>query len=74
VHPTTVTEPSTQRPDRTRYVLATLVGLTGFVWVLQGLGVIGGGFMVGDLFWSFAGAALLAVAIGYAALPRLRRR
>jgi hypothetical protein len=61
--------------DRTRLVVAAVIAGVGLVWVLQGIGVpIGGGFMVGDLFWSFAGAALVVVAIGYAVWPRLRRR
>ena len=65
----------TQRPDRTRLVVSVLVALVGLVWIAQGLGApIGGGFMVGDLFWAYAGLVLVALAIGYAALPRLRRR
>lgn len=68
MHPTTVT-------DRTRILVAAIVALVGVVWVAQGLGApIGGGFMVGDMFWVYAGAVLVAVAIGYAAWPRLRRR
>ena len=52
-----------------------MVALVGGVWVAQGLGVpIGGGFMVGDTFWALAGAVLVAVAVGYAAWPRLRRQ
>jgi ABC-type multidrug transport system permease subunit len=65
----------TQRPDRTRLVVSALVAFVGLVWIAQGLGApIGGGFMVGDLFWAYAGLVLVALAIGYAALPRLRRR
>jgi len=61
--------------DRTRYVVAALVGLTGFVWLLQGLGApIGGSFMVGDPFWAYAGALVVAVSIVYGAWPRLRHR
>jgi hypothetical protein len=61
--------------DRTRLVVAALVALTGLVWALQGLGApIGGSFMIGDRFWTFAGIALIAVAAGVAAWPRLRSR
>jgi len=69
VHATTVR-------DRTRWILATVAGLVGLVWVLQGLGVpIGrGSFMIGDIFWTWAGLALVAAAAVYAAWPRLRRR
>jgi hypothetical protein len=69
-----MTAPTT-RPDRTRLIIAAVVTLVGLVWVAQGLGApIGGGFMVGDLFWTFAGLVLVALAISYAAWPRLRRR
>ena len=61
--------------DRNRLVVAVVVALVGFVWMLQGLGApIGGGFMVGDPFWILAGAALIGAAALYAAWPRLRRR
>ena len=61
--------------DRTRIVVAGMVALVGAVWIAQGLGVpIGGGFMIGDTFWAFAGAALMAAGVAYAAWPRLRRR
>lgn len=52
-----------------------VVAAVGLVWMLQGLGVpIGGGFMIGNSFWTFAGAAIVALAIAYDAWPRLRRR
>jgi hypothetical protein len=57
-------------------LLAGIAAAVGVVWVLQGLGVpIGrGSFMIGDIFWTYAGAALVVVAVAYAAWPRLRRR
>jgi hypothetical protein len=68
VHPTTVS-------DRTRIVVAIVVALVGAVWIAQGVGVpIGGGFMVGDRFWAYAGIALMAGAALYGMWPRLRRR
>jgi hypothetical protein len=68
VHPTTVR-------DRTRVLVAVVTAAVGLVWIAQGLGVpIGGSFMVGDMFWAYAGAVLVAFAVGYAAWPRLRRR
>ena len=67
MHPTTVRA-------RTRSIVAFVVALVGFVWVLQGLGApIGGGFMVGDMFWAYAGGALMIGAIVYGSWPRLRR-
>lgn len=76
MHPTPVGSDRSPRRDRTRFVVAAVAALVGFVWVLQGLGVpIGrGSFMIGDTFWTYAGAALVVVAIAYAAWPRLRRR
>ena len=60
--------------DRTRLIVAAVVALVGAVWVAQGLGVpIGGSFMVGDMFWAFAGIVLIAAAALYASWPRLRR-
>jgi hypothetical protein len=61
--------------DRTRWIIAAVVGLTGLVWLLQGLGApIGGSFMVGDRFWAYAGGALMIGAVVYGWWPRLRRR
>ena len=53
-----------------------VVALVGVVWMAQGLGApIGGGFMVGNVFWAYAGAALSCSAHrATRAWPRLRRR
>jgi hypothetical protein len=70
-----VSGPFTPRGDRTRLVIAAVLALTGLVWAAQGLGApIGGSFMIGDRFWTLAGAGLLIAALGVAAWPRLRRR
>jgi hypothetical protein len=71
-----VVAPVSPRHDRTRFVLAAIAALVGLVWILQGLGVpIGrGSFMIGDIFWTWAGAALVVAAAAWAAWPRLRRR
>jgi hypothetical protein len=47
-----------------RYVLLILGGLMflmGGVWLLQGIGILPGSFMTGQLFWAMMGALLLAV-------------
>jgi hypothetical protein len=47
-----------------RYVLLILGGLMilmGGVWLLQGIGILPGSFMTGQLFWALMGALLLAV-------------
>jgi len=41
--------------------LAILCDLTGGVWILQGIGVLPGSFMTGDIVWAAIGAVLLFV-------------
>lgn len=41
--------------------LAVLLNLTGIVWILQGIGVLPGSFMTGDIMWAAIGAVLLFV-------------
>jgi len=41
--------------------LAVLLDLTGIVWILQGIGVLPGSFMTGDITWAAIGAVLLFV-------------
>jgi len=67
------TPPPQPRRDRTRYIVAVLMILVGLVWAAQGLGVpIGRGFMVGDLFWTWAGLALAIAGLVVAVWPRFR--
>jgi hypothetical protein len=39
--------------------LAILCGLTGMVWIFQGIGVLPGSFMTGQITWAAIGAVLL---------------
>jgi len=41
--------------------LAILCDLTGIVWILQGIGVLPGSFMTGEIVWAAIGAVLLFV-------------
>ena len=41
--------------------LAILCVLTGVVWILQGIGVLPGSFMTGQIVWAAIGALLLLV-------------
>jgi hypothetical protein len=41
--------------------LAILCDLTGIVWILQGIGVVPGSFMTGEIVWAAIGAVLLFV-------------
>jgi len=36
-----------------------LLDLTGIVWILQGIGVLPGSFMTGQIVWAAIGAVLL---------------
>jgi hypothetical protein len=42
-------------------VFAILCGLTGIVWILQGIGILPGSFMTGQIVWAAIGAVLLFV-------------
>jgi hypothetical protein len=47
-----------------RYALLIAGGLMilmGGVWLLQGIGILPGSFMTGQMFWAVMGAAFLAV-------------
>lgn len=54
------------------YVVAALLILTGVVWILQGIGVLPGSFMTGQIEWAVAG--VLSAAIGFGGIAWLRRR
>jgi hypothetical protein len=41
--------------------LAILCDLMGIVWILQGIGVLPGSFMTGQIVWAVIGAVLLFV-------------
>jgi hypothetical protein len=41
--------------------IAILCDLTGIVWILQGIGVLPGSFMTGEIVWAAIGAVLLFV-------------
>ncbi len=51
--------------------LGTVLMFFGLVWVLQGLGVLPGGFMGGERQWAVYGA--IAFAVGLALLVAARR-
>jgi hypothetical protein len=47
-----------------RYVLLIVGGLMilmGGIWLLQGIGILPGSFMTGQMIWAVIGAAFLAV-------------
>jgi hypothetical protein len=50
------------------------VDLVGLVFIGQGLGIIPGSVMTGDLFWAAVGVLMIGVTTVYLAWPQLRRR
>ena len=44
-------------------VLGALCVLMGVVWVLQGINVLPGSFMTGDINWSYRGGVLAAAGV-----------
>jgi len=60
---------------RTRWIIASVLAVVGAVWVGQGLGLLGGSTMTGDVRWALGGAALVAgaVVVGWTALRRRPR-
>lgn len=53
-------------------ILGVLMVLMGGVWFLQGINVLPGSFMTGELRWAVYGGILAAVGVGL--LWRARRR
>jgi hypothetical protein len=73
MHATPVGGTRSPSTGRSRFVVAAIAALVGLVWVLQGVGVLPGSFMTGDMLWAWIGLGLIGVAVVYAAWPRLRR-
>ncbi len=57
-------------------VLGALCVLMGAVWILQGVNVLPGSFMTGDITWSYRGGVLAAVglAVLFVALRKPRAK
>ena len=57
--------PPAPRRSPLSMVVAVAIGLTGLIWVLQGLGILtnGNSFMVGDPKWVLIGAACIMVGL-----------
>ena len=52
-------------------IVASLLVLSGFTWFLQGINVLPGSFMTGQIRWAVYGG--IAVAVGVALLLRASR-
>ena len=56
--------------SRGKWPLIVVTAAIGFIWLGQGLGVIGGSFMTGEPAWAIVGAGLI---VGAAVLTVKRR-
>ena len=54
-------------------VIGVLLTLFGVIWILQGIGVLPGSFMTGQLQWAVYGAIAVAVGLSLLVLTRGRR-
>lgn len=49
-------------------IVGSLLALGGLIWILQGVNILPGSFMTGDLRWAWRGASALIVGIVLIAL------
>jgi len=56
---------------RARLIIGIVLILIGLVWFFQGVGVIGGSFMTGEVLWAVIGA--IAVFLGGSLVRGARR-
>lgn len=56
-------------PKKFRRPTAYLLILIGTIWFLQGINILPGSFMTGEIGWAAAGAVCLALGIGLLARP-----
>lgn len=57
---------------RATVIVAAILVLIGVVWLLQGIGVLGGSAMTGSSFWAWVGG--LCIVAGGVLVARLARR
>ena len=56
-------------------VFCGLLSVAGVVWILQGIDILPGSVMTGDIRWAYRGAAVLVAGVfGLTGAVRLRRR
>ena len=55
-----------------RLFIAVLAALVGLVWIGQGIGLIGGSFMTGSIFWAVVGVVLVVLAVVLVVAERRR--
>lgn len=55
------------------YVLGGLLILAGGVWFLQGINILPGSFMTGQIQWAYNGAIAIAIGLALILFGRSRR-
>lgn len=55
------------------YILGGLLILGGAVWVLQGINILPGSFMTGQIQWAYNGAISIVIGIGLILFGRSRK-
>jgi hypothetical protein len=58
----------------TLYIVGAILILFGAIWILQGVNILPGSFMTGQIRWAVYGAIAVAVGIGLVLVARRRRR
>lgn len=51
-------------------IFGALVAILGAIWVLQGLNILPGSFMTGDMKWAIYGGVAIVVGLGLVAWSR----
>jgi hypothetical protein len=55
-------------------VMGALVIVLGAIWVLQGINILPGSFMTGQIQWAYNGAIAIAVGIALLIVARILKR
>ena len=55
------------------YILGGLLILGGAVWVLQGINILPGSFMTGQIQWAYNGAIAIVIGIGLIVFGKSRK-
>lgn len=55
------------------YILGALLILGGGVWVLQGINILPGSFMTGQIQWAYNGAIAIAIGVALILFGRSRK-
>jgi hypothetical protein len=56
------------------FIVAAILMLAGLTFFLQGIGVLPGSYMTGQLFWAFVGFFMLIIGVGLAFLTYSKGR